>query len=607
VLARGRDDLKEFHLGSRTLQPHRQLLADGQRVALGKRALDILSVLARARGEIVTKDELLEAVWPDVTVEENALQVHIVALRKALGPEADRLETIRGVGYQLVLDGAVLPHDTAVLSSTITSSTISVVILPFANLSGDSEQAYFAEGISEDIATDLSKVSSLTVLNGRGSVQAREKNGVDAKAIARQFQASHILEGSVRKSGNRIRLSAQLKDGETAANIWAERYDREMSDIFALQDELSQKIVEALKLRLLPGEKEAMHSRATRNPDAYDYYLQARALRATMDFDCIRRSVDAYRRALDADPNFAKARAGLATALLQNRSHFGDASGVVEEDIREALHRASQLAPDLPDVLASRAQYGVTIRDWDTIDDCIAGFRRLEQSDWSVFSHLLLIRGYPVEALRHQRKVFQSDPLSPGGAWGLQYHLDCAWRFDEAEVEYRKSKTLPGGQLALDWEAVKRMLAMGAREGVREKILECIRSPGALGDFGPELADVLDDKSEATQLLKRHLAALSEPDPLLVLSLSHIAVYLGDEALALDALRIANIKSRGVLLMDVWHPIFANLRSHPAFKSLLVEIGLIDHCRKTGEWGEFIVPADRSDFMVVTAPPLHLI
>lgn len=591
--------MDEIRLGSRTLQLRRQLLVHGRREAIGKRALEIISVLAEARGEIVTKDELLQAVWPGLFVEENALQAHVVALRKALGPEACRLKTIRGVGYLLAPD---LPDSAMYTRSSSSNRAISIVILPFANLSDDTKQAYFAEGISEDIAIDLSKISSLTVITGRRSIQEREK-GLDVKAIAEQFEASHVLEGSVRKSGNRIRLSAQLRDGETAANVWAERYDREMSDIFALQDELSQQIVEALKLRLLPGEKEAMRYRATRNPEAYDHYLQARALRATMDFDCIRRSVDVYRRALSADPGFAKAWAGLATALLQNRSHFGDASGIVEDEIRQTLHQGNLLAPDLPDVLASRAQYGVTIRDWDTIDDCIAGFRKLDQSDWSVFSHLLLIRGYPVEALRHQRRVFQSDPLSPGGMWGLQYHLDCAWQFDEAEAEYRKRKTLPGGQFALDWEAVKRMLAMGLRDGVSEKILECLQNQDCFGNFGPELAAVLEDQVQATQLLRRHLTTLSEPDPLFVLSLAHIAVYLDDDVLALDALRLANVKSMGILLMDVWHPVFAELRSHPEFKSLLIEMGLIDQCRKTGEWGEFISPSDGADFTVVTNGP----
>src|SRR6202140_4256928 len=142
-------------------------------------------------------------------------------------------------------------------------------------MSGDPEQEYFSDGISEDIITDLSKVSALWVAARNTSFSFKGKHA-DAPQIARQLKVSHLLEGSVRKAGGRVRITAQLIDGATGGHIWAERYDRDLSDIFALQDEISQAIVAALKLKLLPEEKQAIERRGTESVEAYDLYLMAR-------------------------------------------------------------------------------------------------------------------------------------------------------------------------------------------------------------------------------------------------------------------------------------------------------------------------------------------
>ncbi len=149
-----------------------------------------------------------------------------------------------------------------------------------------------------------------------------------------------MLKGSVRRAGNRVRITAQLIEGASGVHVWAERYDRKMADIFDLQDDLSQQIVSALKLRLLPRERATIEERGTRNPEAYDIYLQGRALRATMDLNCIRRAPDVYQKALDLDPGFAKAWAGLVTSLIQTRAFFRIGDDLIETRIEEALARA---------------------------------------------------------------------------------------------------------------------------------------------------------------------------------------------------------------------------------------------------------------------------
>src|SRR6266487_2871874 len=195
-------------------------------------------------------------------------------------------------------------------------SRVSICVLPFANMSGDPEQEYFSDGISEDIITDLSKVSALWVAARNTAFTFKGKH-VDAPQIARQLKVSHLLEGSVRKAGGRVRITAQLIDGATGGHIWAERYDRDLNDIFALQDEISQAIVAALKLKLLPEEKKAIEQRGTTNPEAYKLYLMARQYSVTGNIGNARRSEAIIRlcqRATEIDPDYAHAWALMANA-----------------------------------------------------------------------------------------------------------------------------------------------------------------------------------------------------------------------------------------------------------------------------------------------------
>ena len=191
---------------------------------------------------------------------------------------------------------------------------LSVCVLPFANMSGEAEQEYFSDGISEDIITDLSKVSALQVIARNTAFQFKNK-AVDVAAIARQLNVGHVLEGSVRKAGNRVRVTAQLIDGTTGAHVWAERYDRDLTDIFALQDEISEAIVSALRLKLLPEEKEAIERRGTASVEAYNLYLMARRHSVSSSEGDQRRNetiVRLCRRAVEIDPKYAQAWALLA-------------------------------------------------------------------------------------------------------------------------------------------------------------------------------------------------------------------------------------------------------------------------------------------------------
>ena len=230
----------------------------------------------------------------------------------------------------------------------------SICVLPFANMSGDREQEYFSDGITEDIITDLSKVSALDIIS-RNTAFTFKNKPVDVRQVAAQLRVSHVLEGSVRKAAGRVRITAQLIDGSNDSHLWAERYDRDLNDIFALQDEISRAIVDALKVKLLPEEKKAIERRGTENVDAYNLYLMARESYATGFEGDGRRNetiIRLCRRAVEIDPNYAEAWALIAMAemLLRSNSSGGGDGGLT------AAERALELNADLAEAHAVKAR-----------------------------------------------------------------------------------------------------------------------------------------------------------------------------------------------------------------------------------------------------------
>ena len=256
---------------------------------------------------------------------------------------------------------AANPSDGPATSNDKPSPLFTICVLPFANMSGDPEQEYFSDGITEDIITDLSKVSALGIISRNSAFMYKGKH-VDIPKVVQELKVSHVLEGSVRKAGGRVRISAQLVDGESNNHIWAERYDRDSSDIFALQDEISEAIVKALKLRLLPEEKKAIERRGTDNADAHNLYLMARQTYVTgQEYDT--RSAEAIvrlcARTLEIDPNYAQAWALKAIGYKKLR----EARGGQSAEGMAAVERALALDPNLAEAHAIKAEILLTDGD----------------------------------------------------------------------------------------------------------------------------------------------------------------------------------------------------------------------------------------------------
>jgi len=239
-------------------------------------------------------------------------------------------------------------------TSTAAPARVAICVLPFANMSGDQEQEYFSDGISEDIITDLSKVAALAVVARNSAFMYKGKN-VDVTKVARELRVRYVLEGSVRKAGGRVRITAQLVDGSSNDHIWAERYDRDLNDIFTLQDEISEAIVSALKFKLLPNEKKAIEQRGTDNVAAYNLYLMARQSYVT-GYDADPRRAEAIvrlcKRATEIDPGYARAWALLAIGQMTLRFNITRDS----DDGLAAADRALACDANLPEAHAVKAK-----------------------------------------------------------------------------------------------------------------------------------------------------------------------------------------------------------------------------------------------------------
>jgi TolB-like protein/Tfp pilus assembly protein PilF len=321
----------------RLLPATRELSRNDKPVRLGARALEILRTLAAARGDVVTKDAIMASVWPDQIVADNALQVQISALRKALDEERtgeDFIVTVPGRGYRLIGLGASEAGGKATPDANIAEGR-SIAVLPFQNTSNDPGQDYFADGMVEEIIAGLARITWLDVI-ARNSTFIYKGKAVDVKQVGHDLNVRYVLEGSVRQAGDRIRVTAQLIDAKTGIHLWVERYDRRSDDIFALQDDIAMDVVGTLEPNLRNAELERIKRKRPDSLDAYDLVLQAMPFAYSHMPEKAAVAIPLLSRALEIEPGCVCAHAPLA---LCYHARYGRA-GLAEQDRRAAVEHA---------------------------------------------------------------------------------------------------------------------------------------------------------------------------------------------------------------------------------------------------------------------------
>ena len=251
----------------------------------------------------------------------------------------------------------------------------SIAVLPFVNMSGDPEQEYFSDGMTEDLIADLARISGLFV-PARNSTFAYKGAAVNLQQMCQELGVRYALEGSVRKAGGRVRIVAQLIDGETGGHLWAERYDRDLTDVFAVQDEITHRIVESLRVKLLPSERQAIAKVPTQNVKAYQYYLRGRQFFHRQTRNSLEIAKRMFLWAIDLDANYARAYAGLADC--ESELYMGSYAEVAPEAILAASARALELDPDLAEAHASRGLALSTLERHDEVEQEFKAALRLD-------------------------------------------------------------------------------------------------------------------------------------------------------------------------------------------------------------------------------------
>ena len=411
--------------------------------------------------------------------------------------------------------------DNASTSGARESKRFSICVLPFVNMSGDPEQEYFSDGITEDIITDLSKVSALSVISRNDTFLYKGKQ-VEIPKVARELKVTHVLEGSVRKAGGRVRISAQLIDGTASNHLWAERYDRDASDIFAIQDEISQAIVKALKLRLLPEEKKAIERRGTNSVEAHDLYLMARQIyiiNNEADERSAQAIVRACTRATEIDPHYAQ-----AWALMAMGYRTLCVLGVRSDDGMAAAERALALDSNLAEAHAVKASILLMNGNTEAADAEVTAALKLDPESYEANRtagrlnyqlHLYkdAIRFYEkaanlMEADLNSASMLISSYTALDDAAGMRRAAELA--FKRAETILARDQNNPG---VIAYSAYA-LMALGDSDRAKSRVDRALLlDPDNFNmryNFACGLSVYLKDKEAALKMLESVFATISE-------------------------------------------------------------------------------------------------
>jgi TolB-like protein/tetratricopeptide (TPR) repeat protein len=431
-----------------------RLVREGRSIPLAGKAFDTLRVLLERHGTLVSKRDLMNAVWPETTVEENNLDRNISTVRKALGEKAigrQYIETVPRVGYRFVARLSAAPAEDVSDSPLPTQDISAIAVLPFADMSPARDQDYLCEGLAEELINALSQIDGLRVAARTASFQFRG-TGADVRAVGQHLGVGTLLEGSVRKAGNRLRVTVQLIEVATGFHRWSRRFDRTLKDVFAIQDEIAESVATSLRGGVLSRHEKQSLLRPHTGTAAYEYYLRGRQYLPRLTPLDLQRSGEMFEHAIELDGGYGPAFAGLAMVHATLYEWFG----AREDDLvraERASQKALQLSPGLADAHVSR---GFTHSLYRRYDEAVHEFEEAIRINpnffdaYYYFARASFARGEikrSAELFRTAAKIRHEDFQSP---LFLSQSLRMLGRTEEAREALREGIHRAENALALN-------------------------------------------------------------------------------------------------------------------------------------------------------------
>ena len=433
----------------------RELHRGTDAVSITPQVFDLLEYLIRNRERVVSKDDLIKAIWNGRSVSDAALTTRLNAARDAIGDSGEQqrfIKTLPRKGFRFVGQvrearkvAGLNPGD-APESVPALPDKPSIAVLPFANMSGDPEQEYFADGMVEEITTALSRFKGLFVIARNSSFTFKGK-AVDIKEVGRRLGVRYVLEGAVRKAPGKVRITGQLIDAITGAHIWADRFERDLTDVFALQDEIAIAVVSAIEPKMLQTEIAMATRRRPENLTAYDFYLRAAQQFYLATREGVAEAIRLARRAFELDPRFGSAAALAGTLHMVNvvLGYSNDPQFDRKEAVRLVRLALSTDDSD-PDTLAMASQtlaflVGDSEAEIEMADRAVA-LNPNSWRTWNARGEVYRVAGLPEEAIRSFERAIR---LSPVDSWqymtltGMGQALIELRRFDEAIIVLKKA------------------------------------------------------------------------------------------------------------------------------------------------------------------------
>jgi TolB-like protein/Tfp pilus assembly protein PilF len=573
-----------------------ELRRRGKPVRLERHPMDLLKLLVERRNQLVSRSDIVDRLWGEgVFVDvETGVNTAIRKVRQALrdSQESPRfVETVFGKGYRFIAPVTVEKTE-AVSQSPVQpqrsgrlnlSDGASIAVLPFANLSDDPSNQYFCDGLAEELINALAKLEQIRVV-ARTSAFSFKGKEADVRDIGRKLKVSTVLEGSVRKSGNRLRITAQLINAVNGYHLWSERYDTEMLDILDVQDEITLAIVGALKLKLLGEEKSAILRRHTENSQAYLFYLKGQYYRWKTEPEEFRKCCEYFERAVNTDPSFALGYFG-----LNSYYGYGSAWGLLPPDegwpkAHAALTKALELDDTLPEAHLSLAAFLlVHDRNWvgaeKEIKRVLAPNPKLAEIH-HLYSFYFLTMGRFDHAIAEGRRALEGDPLSLIYGRSLGMCLYFARRYDEALAQYHETLELDQDNISVHellGDAYERQGRMG------EAIAEWQKATALAGDYDlaarlgsacaeGDLAKAVSERARRSVEQANEKARRGEYVP--AIEYARAWVRIGDREQAFGWLEKACSERNVFSLLLNSDPFYENLRGDERFEHLQERMGL---------------------------------